>query len=109
MEGIGNVLNCLPEPGNRVDRWAVLVKDDHGHTIGSVPKDICNIISVQSLVHHSVVWVVCVFMGEMVIHGVGGGGPKLKCVYLVQYNLNVNLHSIADHLHRHVDGDDICL
>lgn len=38
-----------------------------------------------------------------------GRGPKLKCVYLVDYRQNVNLPTIAEHLHRKLDDNDIYL
>jgi hypothetical protein len=35
----------------------------------------------------------------MVMDGsIVGGGPKLRCVYLVEYRQNVNLPTIAEHL-----------
>ena len=88
----------------------MLVKDSDGNVIGRVPKDICNVISIQDLVHHSVVRAHCIFTGEMVMDGpIVGGGPKLKCVYLVEYRQNVNILTIAEHLHRKLDENDFCL
>lgn len=78
----------------------MLVKDSDGNVIGRVPKDICNVISIQDLVHHSVVRAHCIFTGEMVMDGpIVGGGPRQ----------NVNLPTIAEHLHRKLDENDFYL
>lgn len=42
-------MECVPEPLNRFDRNAVLVKDmGSGTSIGRVPIHICNVISVRA-------------------------------------------------------------
>jgi hypothetical protein len=109
--GIHNILTCVPESSNIYDRWAVTaVQDDMGNVIGRVPKNICNIISISQSVHHTLVRAICIYTGEM-LHDppVEGGGPKLKCVYLVEFLPNVNLQSIAEQLNRHLEDDDFFL
>lgn len=113
-------MKCIPEPTNRFDRNAVKVvapsivdivpdiinmetrsypNQQYVHqildqTIGHVPKFICNILSHSISVHRTLRHAICVYIGEMV----HDQGPKLKVIYLLEYEPNVSLLTIADNM-----------
>ena len=105
-------MKCIPEPSNRYDRNAVLVvapplsdvpqdlhetvtkdsfppqtvKDVAGEKIGRVPKGICGVIS-QGIRGGWIIKAVAVYTGGFIHAGqVRGGGPQLKCQYLLILN-----------------------
>ncbi|XP_052681696.1 uncharacterized protein LOC128162503 [Crassostrea angulata] len=117
--GINFPMTIEPETNNPYDRFACLVKapaQDHlqgrylefsGVTFGRVPKNICNVISVDKR-KQILLRARCVFLGHMVHDGQQrGGGPKLVCMYLLEYRNNVNIHEVGNHLRRYVNEDFI--
>lgn len=117
--GINVPMTNEPETNNPYDRFACLVKapaQDHlqgrylefsGVTFGRVPKNICNVISVEKR-KQILLRARCVFLGHMVHDGQQrGGGSKLVCMYLLEYKNNVNIHEVGNHLRRYVNEDFI--
>lgn len=113
---------CIPEPTNPFDRFACIVKGPsqeqtplrfraHSDVVfGRVPKHICNVISVGMRTHQTLLRASCIYLGHMVHGGQGvGGGPKLVCMYLLEYNSRENITEVANHLRRYVNEDFICL
>ncbi|XP_063410409.1 uncharacterized protein LOC134693503 [Mytilus trossulus] len=124
LDGIRFMMNCQPEPTNRHDINAVLVKaptdvdpnildiethtpprrqtvrDLLGHTIGHVPRNICGILSICMLHRRTLQSAVCFFTGEM-IHD--HQGPKLKSVYCLVFDSFESARSAADILKLYVD------
>lgn len=123
MVGRRFVMKCVPEPTNRFDRHAVkvmapsideiseddldvitrghpnyqVVQDILGQTIGHVPKLVCNIISIPMLVQRCLRHAICIFMGEMEHDH---QGPKLKVIYLLEYESQASIFSIVHHMKR---------
>lgn len=108
-----------PETNNPYDRFACLVKapaQDHlqGRYIefsvvafGRVPKNICNVISVDKR-KQILLRARSIYLGHMVHDGQQrGGGPKLVCMYLLEYKNNVNIYEVGNHLRRYVNEDFI--
>lgn len=130
LPGRSFVMKCIPEPTNRFDRNAVKVvapsigdispdiinmetrsfpNQQYVHeildqTIGHVPKFICNIISLSIRVHRTLRHAICLYMGEMV----HDQGPKFKVIYLLEFEPNVSLLTIANHMKMHncIASDD---
>ncbi|XP_062576728.1 uncharacterized protein LOC134238617 [Saccostrea cucullata] len=100
-------MSCVPEPGNRFDQFACLVKgpgEDNSTTYGRVPKNICNVISLGLGRHNALLRASCFYMGHMVHDGQRvGGGPKLVCMYVLEYKDNVDVYEVANHLRRYVN------
>ena len=71
------------------------VRDIEGLTIGHVPRQLCNIISIPMRVHRTLKHAICIYMGEMVHDH---QGPKLKVMYLLEFDPGVSLQTIANHM-----------
>ena len=131
MEGIQFMMNCEPEPTNRHDRYAVIVRapsfvengildvethpppwrlrvrDLLGEIIGHVPRHVCNVISIGMLHRRSLERAVCFFTGETIHEG--NLGPKLKCVYCLELRSFESMRESADILRLYVPEDNIYL
>lgn len=122
MVGRSFVMKCVPEPENTYDCNAVkviapnvdelanvdfmgietrgpphqqYVSDIVGLTIGHVPRQLCNIISIPMRVHRTLKHAICIYMGEMVHDH---QGPKLKVMYLLKFDPSISLQTIANHM-----------
>lgn len=117
--GINFPMTIEPETNNPYDRFTCLVKapaQDHlqgryiefsGVAFGRVPKNICNVISVDKR-KQILLRARCIYLGHMVHDGQQrGGGPKLVCMYLLEYKNNVNIYEVGNHLRRYVNQDFI--
>lgn len=122
---------CEPEPDNRFDRYAVLVKapvnvpenirfhetrphprrqiveEILGKTVGHVPKHICNVISANFLIHKKLKHAVCFYTGEMEHEGLNG--PKLKCFYCLEFTADADILTNAGFIRPHVNSDEMYL
>ena len=121
---------CEPEPENRHDHYAVIVKaptnvpegvrnlemrgapnqqyvrDILGTVIGHVPRNVCNVISVSVNIHRTLQHAVCFYTGE-IEHG--ASGPKLNCMYLLEFDQSINLSTVGNYLKRYMDPNKIYL
>lgn len=108
--GVGGTLNCTPEPGNRHDMHAVVVKDLDGVTIGHVPRNICNVISTCLNIHHILVHAKAFYTGGIVNDGpVQGGGQKLPCIYLLKFVDFNGMKRAGDILKMYIPNDCLFL
>ena len=132
------ILTCHPESGNRFGRNAVLVKcpplnelpqaiwdsetrgresrsarqtvrEIAGQRIGRVPKQISRVIS-EGLREGWVKRAAVVHIGGFIHDGsVRGGGPKLKCVYMLYIQPSSRVPQVAASLKPHVDTNTLYL
>ncbi|XP_061167665.1 uncharacterized protein LOC133179042 [Saccostrea echinata] len=108
------MMECIPEPTNRRDPLAVLVKEMGVNiTIGRVPKDICNVISLEMRVTQKLRRTFCLYIGTHHNEGpVPSGGLKLHCVYVLEFSNDTSyrrLGEVASFLRRHVPSSYIYL
>ena len=108
------VMECIPEPSNRYDALAVLVKVmGTDVTIGRVPKDICNVISVELRISRNLVKSYCLYLGSRHQEGsVPGGGLKLHCLYALEFKNDTpdrRLVEVANYLRRYLPDTYIYL
>lgn len=87
------------------------IKNKHPLDLGHrVPKHICNVISVGMRTHQTLLRASCIYLGHMVHGGQRvGGGPKIVCMYLLEYSSRHNIAEVANHLRRYVNEDFIFL
>lgn len=101
----------MRETNNAYDPRAIIVYDStNGRHVGRVPRGLNGLlhtwISSNTLARSTLFWT-----GEFQHDGqVRGGGPKLKCVYLLEFNSeNFNLPHVAQQLHDVLQTDDLFL
>ena len=109
------IMECVPEPTNRIDPLAVLVKKiGSEEVIGRMPKHLCNIVSLGFRVRgNSLRRANCIYLGTYHNEGpVVGGGLKLHCVYILQYAGDTSdrrIGDIANFIRQNVQDDFIYL
>lgn len=108
------VMLCVPEPENRYDNLAVLVKEENSNQIiGRVPRYICNTISLGFRVSKKLIRALCLYTGTHHNEGpIQGGGIKLHCVYVLEYEpstLMQEIVQVAGFLKDHVPDNCIYL
>lgn len=124
-------MKCQPEPENQFDCNAVKVMasfaeeigqdilneetrnnppqcviDIVGEAIGHVPRHICNIISISMRIQWTLQYAVWIYLGEMEHDH---QGPKLKCIYLLEFKPNTDMNFIVNHPKDYIARDDLFL
>lgn len=101
---------CIPEPGNRYDQHAVVVKDELNNTIGHVPRHICGAISTCLNIHHILVRADAIYTGGLIHEGqIAGGGVKLPCIYLLEFRDLEGLWRASNILKNYLPDDCLFL
>ncbi|KAH3751713.1 hypothetical protein DPMN_005109 [Dreissena polymorpha] len=100
----------MRETTNAYDQYAVLVYDTtNGQNVGRIPLGLSSVIS-NAITERSLARSTVFSMGTLRHDGPQrGGGPKIECVYLLEFNEGVDIGRIAALLHDELHSDNIFL
>jgi hypothetical protein len=99
----------MRETNNTYDPRAIIVYDStNGHLVGRVPQGLQSLIY-DWILNNNIARSSLFCTGEFQHDGqVQGGGPKLKCVYLLEFNTeNFHLPQVAQQLHEVLQTNDL--